>query len=250
MNALKHGLRSQAVLLPGDDAAEFAELRRSLFAMYRPLTPVEDRCVERIAACEWRMGRWQRWETGLNAKLDALLTEGPDGTAAQHANPDTHHWQHRSTDCTLQERRLEKSMLATERRLLALQSMRRNRLIAGVGAERPATPASAAGAPGAVSPGAGTLAAPSRAAVDVSGQDAAETPPPATACSSQAIQNSIKQKETAVPELGTPAATEQPNPWNSGAVPENWVVVRRWEPPDGPVGVSSMAPIAMLYPTT
>ncbi len=132
LNALKHGLRSAAILLPGDDAAEFGELRRGLFAMYRPLTPAEERCVERIAACEWRMARWQRWETGLNAKLDALLNEGPDGPAAQHHNPDTHHWQHRSVDCTLQEGRLERSMLRTEKRLLELQSLRRNRLIAGV----------------------------------------------------------------------------------------------------------------------
>lgn len=130
MNGLKHGMRSQAVLLPGDDAAEFQALRADLFQMYRPLTPQETLCVERIAACQWRVARWQRWETGFNADLDDLLREGPAGTAAQHGDPDPHRLQHRSTDCTLQEGRFERMMERAEHRLLELQRLRRLGLLA------------------------------------------------------------------------------------------------------------------------
>jgi hypothetical protein len=45
-NALKHGFRSAAVLLPRDDVAEFQALRRELFHDYQPSTRDEADCVE------------------------------------------------------------------------------------------------------------------------------------------------------------------------------------------------------------
>ncbi|HEX7927033.1 MAG TPA: hypothetical protein VF678_05530 [bacterium] len=136
MNALRHGLRAKTLVLRREDAAAFERQRDSAYRRYRPLTPEEDRCVERIVACEWKLERWERWEQKYNDTLDDLLEEPIDGPTSQQRNPETHYWQHRSIDCTLQLARMERSIARNERRLYELQRLRRQGLLAG--AEREA----------------------------------------------------------------------------------------------------------------
>jgi hypothetical protein len=130
LNALKHGLRSDAILLPGDDVGEFHALRLNLYETYTPRTEEEARCVERIAGYQWRMARCARVEAIFDARLDTVVYDS-DGGAAQQGNPDPHHWQHRADDADRREGRLERRMNSTERRLLSLQMLRRNKLLPG-----------------------------------------------------------------------------------------------------------------------
>jgi hypothetical protein len=130
-NALKHGLRSAAVLLPDDDGQEFQHLRRDLFETYRPRTGDEAACVEAMAAHHWRVARCRRWQAVYDAQTDALLTGDPNRLAGHICETDSHVWIHKSMDCVLQESRLDRMLCRARDKLLLLQKLRRNNLIAG-----------------------------------------------------------------------------------------------------------------------
>jgi hypothetical protein len=130
-NALKHGLRSAAILLPDDDAEAFDRLRRDLFHTYRPRTGDEAACVEAMASGQWRMARCRRWQAVYDAQTNALLTGDPNRLAGHICEPDSHRWIHKSMDCVLQESRLDRLMCRARDKLLLLQKERRNNLIAG-----------------------------------------------------------------------------------------------------------------------
>jgi hypothetical protein len=129
MNALKHGRRSAAVLLPGDDIIDFRQRRRELFEEHNPCTRSEADCVEAIVGYKWRIEHCQRLEAKFRAALNQVAGVYPE---ADHiCEPDPHRWQHRAMDCTLEERRLKKMQDQELQTLFLLQRMRRNRLIDG-----------------------------------------------------------------------------------------------------------------------
>lgn len=128
LNALKHGMRSNAILLPGDDAAEFQRLRRQLFTDYQPLTRDEADCVESMAGYKWQIARAYRWKAAFAAHVDALVMGGPHGHICE---PDPHRWQHRGMDCVLEAQRLHRLLSKDRATLIELQRMRRHRLIDG-----------------------------------------------------------------------------------------------------------------------
>lgn len=133
-NALKHGLRSGLLLLPGDDAAEFEARRCEALHTHRPRTQAELRCVDAMVRLEWRMERCERWQEIYDAKHEAVVGEraAPDGP---HCEADPHRWMHRAMDCQLQSQRMERQMARTLRRLEELQKLRRQNLLARVAAE-------------------------------------------------------------------------------------------------------------------
>jgi hypothetical protein len=65
MNAVKHGLSAEHVVIPGEDPEEFAALFRGLQEHCRPVGPVEERRVEEIAFCTWLRHRSRLIETGI-----------------------------------------------------------------------------------------------------------------------------------------------------------------------------------------
>jgi hypothetical protein len=75
-NALRHGLRAQKyVVLPDEDAAEFAALEAALTEELAPAGVLQSVLVQRIAAAAWRLSRAERLETELFAENGL-----PDGT--------------------------------------------------------------------------------------------------------------------------------------------------------------------------
>ena len=67
LNATKHGLLSQEVLLPGEDEAALKELGERLRAELQPVGEMEGQLVERIVATQWRLRRLSRVEAGIFA---------------------------------------------------------------------------------------------------------------------------------------------------------------------------------------
>jgi hypothetical protein len=65
LNALKHGLLSQEILLPGEDGEALRELRERLRAELQPVGELENLLVDRIIDTFWRLGRLGRVETGI-----------------------------------------------------------------------------------------------------------------------------------------------------------------------------------------
>ena len=71
-NALRHGLTSAQVILPGENPAEFDQLRDSLFEAHQPAPGLESVLLDQVAQCLWRLNRARRLELeALEADLTA-----------------------------------------------------------------------------------------------------------------------------------------------------------------------------------
>ena len=76
LNANKHGLRSQEVLLPGEDEEALKELDENLRAELQPVGEMENLLVDGIVAAHWRLRRLRRVEAGIFTwQLYGELTE-------------------------------------------------------------------------------------------------------------------------------------------------------------------------------
>ena len=71
-NSLSHGLRSNTIVLPGEDQAEYDDLLKCLMAYYRPSGPVQTAHVQRIASCTWRLKRIAFIEAELFDSAESL----------------------------------------------------------------------------------------------------------------------------------------------------------------------------------
>ena len=71
-NALSHGLRSQTVVLPGEDQSAYDALLQDLMRIHRPSGPVQTSHVERMAACTWRLKRIAFIEAELFDSAESL----------------------------------------------------------------------------------------------------------------------------------------------------------------------------------
>jgi hypothetical protein len=67
LNALRHGLLSQEVLLPGEDGEALQELGERLRAELQPVGELENLLVEQIIADFWRLRRLHQVEVGIFA---------------------------------------------------------------------------------------------------------------------------------------------------------------------------------------
>ena len=67
VNALKHGLLSREILLPGEDEAALRELGERLRTELQPAGELEDLLVDRITSHFWRLRRLGRVEAGIFA---------------------------------------------------------------------------------------------------------------------------------------------------------------------------------------
>src|SRR5215213_4516480 len=57
LNALRHGLLSQEILLPGEDEEAFRDLGEHLRAELQPVGELENLLVDRIISAYWRLRR-------------------------------------------------------------------------------------------------------------------------------------------------------------------------------------------------
>jgi hypothetical protein len=65
LNALKHGLLSQEILLLGEDAAALRELGEGVKAEWQPVGQLENMLVEQITVGYWRLRRFAQVEAGI-----------------------------------------------------------------------------------------------------------------------------------------------------------------------------------------
>jgi hypothetical protein len=76
-NAIRHALTGTQIVIPGEDASAYEELRKGLHQSYKPKTEAEKILVDQIAANAWRLMRAQRVEAAFLAKL-VEGAENPD----------------------------------------------------------------------------------------------------------------------------------------------------------------------------
>jgi hypothetical protein len=85
LNALKHGLLSREVLLPGEDEEALRELGERLRAELQPVGELENLLVDRIIAAYWRLRRLGRVEAGIFAwELYEELAERAESKAREY----------------------------------------------------------------------------------------------------------------------------------------------------------------------
>jgi hypothetical protein len=65
LNALRHGLRSEEILLPGEDEQALRELNERLRDELQPVGELENHLVDRIVSAYWRLRRLGRVEAGI-----------------------------------------------------------------------------------------------------------------------------------------------------------------------------------------
>ena len=83
-NALKHGLRSQHPVIPGEDPAEYQQRLDELRADLRPLNALEDSIVEQIADTSWRLKRLTRIEAAVESYYTKLSTNKEQNAGKDH----------------------------------------------------------------------------------------------------------------------------------------------------------------------
>ena len=77
-NATRHGLTGTQIVIPGEDAGAYEDLRQGLHQSHQPANEAERLLVDQIAANAWRLLRAQRVETAFFVKL----AEGAEDPAA------------------------------------------------------------------------------------------------------------------------------------------------------------------------
>jgi len=78
-NNLRHGFRSQSVLLPGDDGAEYQALFDELSSHFEPDDTTEIRHVREMVDAEWRLRRVRhQLENALTRRITALYHDDPE----------------------------------------------------------------------------------------------------------------------------------------------------------------------------
>jgi hypothetical protein len=65
MNAWKHGLRAERVVIAGEDAEDLQAIQRELWEEHQPSPGMESLLVERLAHYAWRMRRALIFEAAL-----------------------------------------------------------------------------------------------------------------------------------------------------------------------------------------
>ena len=85
LNAVKHGLLSQEVLLPGEDEADLNELSELLMAELQPVGVIETLLVRDIIVAHWRLRRLRRTETGIfTGQISEVLQERAQSEARSY----------------------------------------------------------------------------------------------------------------------------------------------------------------------
>jgi hypothetical protein len=82
LNALKHGLTGQTVVLPGDDPHAFIDFCEAYQKELKPCGMLETQLVFTIAQTQWRMNRAGAWEDdivslGVDQHSEGINTEDP-----------------------------------------------------------------------------------------------------------------------------------------------------------------------------
>jgi len=75
LNAIRHGLTAQTVVLPSEDPAAYESHRRQFLAEYQPATPTETQLVQELIDTSWRLNRIPLLEADLLARAANPPTE-------------------------------------------------------------------------------------------------------------------------------------------------------------------------------
>jgi hypothetical protein len=134
LNALRHGLTGQAVLLPSEDREAYLKHSQEIIQDLKPETPLERHLAQQVADQQWRLNRILSITEAMLA-LDAEEesdeapddSEAPDLTAALRAGRVFRDCSQAFVNLTTYEQRIQRMQLQTLKQLKDLQAERRAR---------------------------------------------------------------------------------------------------------------------------
>lgn len=132
LNAVRHGLTGQLVVLPGEDNAPYEAFRAKLSAELAPKTTVEEMFVQTICDTQWRLERARKAEANI---LALVYFEGLPGALAEIEDPahraamlEAHamvKYERPLRNLQIQEARLQRTLFKSVEELDNLQAKRR-----------------------------------------------------------------------------------------------------------------------------
>src|SRR5713226_1191407 len=87
LNAYRHGLTGQTIILPAEDLVAYQDFTRTFFDHYKPVDPIEKQLVQSLADTSWRLNRVAALEhnlmgLGFDEHSNSISTEHPEAHAA------------------------------------------------------------------------------------------------------------------------------------------------------------------------
>src|SRR6266478_2226420 len=87
LNAYRHGLTSQTIILPAEDLVAYQDVTDTFFKDYKPVGTLEKQLVQSLADTSWRLNRVAALEhnligLGFDEHSDSISTEHPEAHAA------------------------------------------------------------------------------------------------------------------------------------------------------------------------
>lgn len=125
-NALKHGLTARAVVIFGEDAAEYESFRSGFITRLAPGDELEEFLVDRVVACAWRLRRVVRVEGEIFEDYESLKNRAhvTQPKSAAHAVMVDAGGLHAFAQLARHEAAIERSMLRALHELQRLQATR------------------------------------------------------------------------------------------------------------------------------
>jgi hypothetical protein len=121
LNALRHGILSKEILLPGEDGEALRELGEHLRNELQPVGELENLLVDRIISAYWRLRRLGRVETGIFAwERSEELAERAEREARVYESDDMKALM-RATSITITEKRGHEEALSRARQMRSEQ---------------------------------------------------------------------------------------------------------------------------------
>ena len=150
LNALRHGLTSQAVLMPWEDRQTYDDFCRQFLEDLAPVGFEQHQLAQTVADCQWRLNRASAYESAIFYYEAYLAHQGlhddpaveAEMSKARVAEPVEKHL----LNISIYESRIQRKMMNARKALKELQSEPRPQ-----GAVKPVVPAVAAEVPPAVS---------------------------------------------------------------------------------------------------
>src|SRR5712664_3446554 len=87
LNAYRHGLTGQTIILPAEDLVAYQDFTDTFFADYKPVGTLEKQLVQSLADTSWRLNRVAALEhnligLGFDEHSNSISTEHPEAHAA------------------------------------------------------------------------------------------------------------------------------------------------------------------------
>ena len=132
LNAIRHGLTGQTVVLPSEDHAAYRAFTKRFFDDLQPKGVLEEQLVQTLADCSWRLNRARAIESnlltlGLNEAQGAFNTGHPEADAALALATAYRDHTQALANLSILEQRISRQFEKALKQLFALQAERRDR---------------------------------------------------------------------------------------------------------------------------